>query len=166
MDFALDLFKSNVSLLPIRHLKGFHEVEDNLHLPVVLLDVVWSRIEIVSHFVQHIRPDVVELHRLVDDVTDIGQFLNPFLTTQPDLRRYSVHSLDNFNHIFQSGLNGFLEFLLIGVESHVFLLDSNIEQTHFPGTIPHLIKQNIHGSVRNADKGLNHNIVNKFDKIG
>ena len=77
-----------------------------------------------------------------------------------------MHSLDNFNHIFQSGLNGFLEFLLIGVESHVFLLDSNIEQTHFPGTIPHLIKQNVHGSVRNADKGLNHNIVNKFDKIG
>ena len=48
----------------------------------------------------------------------------------------------------------------------MLLLDANIEKPHFSVTIPHLVKQDIHGCMRNADQGLNHDIVNKFDEVG
>ena len=151
MNFALDLLKGDISFFPIRHFKGFHKVKNNLDLTIIFFNVLRSWIEVITHFIKHVASDIIELNRLVNDMTNIWQLFNSFLTSQSDFCRNSMNSLDNFNHIFQCSFDGLFEFLFIGIKTHVFFLDSYIEETHFSVAISHLIEQDVHRSMRNAN---------------
>ena len=46
----------------------------------------------------------------------------------------------------------------------MFFLYANIEESNFP-IFPHLVDKYFHRSMRNANQSLNHNKINKLDKV-
>ena len=71
MDFWLDFLEGDISFFPVGHLEVFHEHEDFFDLSIIFFNVVWGRFEVISDFIEHVVPDVVELDRLIDDESDI-----------------------------------------------------------------------------------------------
>lgn len=105
MDLLTDLLEGHVSFLPVWHLELIEEGEDLLDLLVILLDVVTGNPEVTLHLVQHLVPHLVELNRLVDDETDVWQFLVFLLAAQSDLGWDPMHSLDHFYHILEGAFH-------------------------------------------------------------
>lgn len=101
MYLSLDLFESDIALLPVGHLEIVHEVENNFDLAIILLNIIGCWLEILPDFFEHIGSDVVEFNRLIDDEANVREFFSALLAAESDFSRNTMDTLDDFHHIFE-----------------------------------------------------------------
>lgn len=87
-----------------------------------------------------------------------------FLTAQPDFSWDTVYSLHYLYHILEGAFHVLPQFFLVGVETHVLLLDSDVEQSCL-SLLLHFLEEDVHGLMVDADQCLDHHIINQSDKV-
>ena len=166
MNFLPNLTECYFSFIPVRHLESAQEGQNLSNFLVIFFNVLGGYIKILFDLLYHLISDIVKLNWLHNNTTNVNQPILLFVRVRCvfQLIGNPVDSFDDINHILEGILDILFKIFFIGVKSHLFLSDTDVEKSSFP-LFSHFLYQHQHRIVVGLNQSFNHNIVNKFDKV-